>query len=130
MARVELQRGLNGHPVLVVALSERNLLTLLSKLYTPGSLCEVWNGDVPSAFAFVRLRAEPDDVHYSSPTRLGAPPGPMHPVTEKVLLAIHAALADLGVEDIGSDLGAGDGPTSSGASDPADRDNGVDEESN
>jgi hypothetical protein len=108
VARVVLHPGLDDRPILLVAISRRNLLTLVSKLLTPGSRCEIWNDDVPSAFAFLRLRAEPDDIHYNSPTRLGVPPGPMHPVTEKVLQAIESAIADLGVEDIGADVVAGE----------------------
>jgi hypothetical protein len=71
-------------PVLDIALSERNLIVLLSKLYTPGSACSFRNGDVPDGFAYATLRAEPDELHYSFPTREGASPGPMHPIAELV----------------------------------------------
>lgn len=89
-----------GHSVLDVVLSERNLLSLLSKLYTGGSRCEIQQGDVPTPFVLLRLRAEPDQVHYNSATRKGAPPGAMHPVTERVLSAIQQTLAEVGLEDI------------------------------
>lgn len=90
-------------PVLDVALSERNLLTLLSKLYTPGSACSFCNGDVPDGFAYACLRAEPDEYHYASPTRECAPAGSMHPLTELVLMAVRAAVADyLGEGDLKS----------------------------
>jgi hypothetical protein len=71
-------------PVLDIALSERNLIVLLSKLYTPGSACSFQNGDVPDGFAYATLRAEPDELHYTSPTRAGASPGLMHPIAELV----------------------------------------------
>ena len=75
--------------VLDVALSEGNLLVLLSKLYTPASKCE-FHSYVPDGVAQARIRAEIDEVHYASPTRLGAPPGDMHPVAEAVLKEIRA----------------------------------------
>jgi hypothetical protein len=99
MARIEITD--NG--VLDIVLSERNLLSLLSKLYTPGSACELHGGDVPDGFRFVRLRGQIDEVHYVSPTRLGAPAGEMHPVTETILNAIKEALDELGIEDINQD---------------------------
>jgi hypothetical protein len=95
-----MARVLITHPpnvpgaVLDIALSERNLLTLLSQLYTPGSACAFFNRDVPDGFVHACLRAEPDEYHYSSPTREGAPAGPMHPLTERVLVAIRAAIAE------------------------------------
>jgi hypothetical protein len=98
MARVRLQATAEGALVLDVVLSERNLLTLLSKLYTPGSSREFVNGDVPAGIALARFRAERDDQHYNSPSRRGAGPGEMHPITEKVLAAIREALAQLADE--------------------------------
>jgi len=85
MARVLLcERPDDNRPVLDISLSERNLLILLSKLYTPGSACSFRNGDVPDGFAYAEFRVEPDDLHYASPTRDGAGPGPMHPLAELV----------------------------------------------
>jgi hypothetical protein len=80
--------------VLVVTLSERNLIVMLSKLYTPGSKCTIGFGNVPEGFADAWLRAEPDELHYASPTREGAPPGPMHPLAEVVLLAVQQAISE------------------------------------
>lgn len=90
-------------PVLDIALSERNLLTLLSKLYTPGSACSFLSGDIPDELGFAHpcLRAEPDEYHYGSPPRGGAPAGSMHPLTERVLIAVRAAVAEfLGDTDL------------------------------
>jgi hypothetical protein len=96
MARVLLCHDpANPKPVLDIALSERNLIVLLSKLYTPGSACELINGDVPAAFAYARFRSEPDELHYAFPTRNGAPPGRMHPVAEAALVAVRDTIARL-----------------------------------
>lgn len=93
MARVLLRPDADGDkPALDIALSERNLIILLSKLYTPGSRCSFQNGDVPSEFAHATFRAEPDAYHYASPTREGAPPGPMHPLAELVNAVVKQAL--------------------------------------
>lgn len=71
-------------PVPTLVLSERNLLTLLTKLYTEGSLCTIGGGeDCP-----MRVKAEPDEVHYGTRE---VPPGPMHPVTERILEVVRAA---------------------------------------
>ena len=83
------------NPILDVALSERNLIVLLSKLYTPGSMCEFLCHDIPEVFAYARLRVEPDEYHYASPTREGAPPGPMHPIAELVHDAVTSLLSEL-----------------------------------
>jgi hypothetical protein len=80
-------------PVLDIALSERNLLTLLSKLYTPGSAYLLVVSDIPEGLN-VRLLAEPDEYHYYSPARAGEPAGATHPLTERVLIAIRAAVAE------------------------------------
>lgn len=60
MARVLLchQPG-EKQPILDIALSERNLIVLLSKLYTPGSQCTFLNGDVPEGFAHAALGSSP-----------------------------------------------------------------------
>lgn len=74
----------NGDLLLVV--SRRNLLSLLAKLdgHPPGSMCTIGSprdSDSPPVW----LKAEEDDVHYSHPSREGAPPGPMHSDTEAML---------------------------------------------
>lgn len=92
MARVLLCHSPDeNEPVLDIALSERNLVILLSKLYTPGSACSFTNGDVPDGFAYATFRSEPDELHYAYPTRDGAPAGPMHPLAELV----HAVVRDV-----------------------------------
>jgi len=92
MARVLLCHSNDAvAPALDIALSERNLIILLSKLYTPGSACSFMNTDVPHGFSYATFRAEPDELHYMSPTRDGAPPGPMHPLAELV----HAVVKDI-----------------------------------
>jgi hypothetical protein len=80
--------------VLDIALSERNLLVLLAKLYTPGSACTVTSGDVPDDVGYARIRVEPDEYHYQVPTREGAPPGAMHPLSEAVATVVKAILED------------------------------------
>jgi hypothetical protein len=103
MARVHIANppGTPG-PVLDIALSERNLLTLLTKLYS-GSACSFLSGDIPDELGFVHacFRGEPDEYHYCSPTREGAPAESMHPLTDCVLVAIRAAVAEfLGDTDL------------------------------
>jgi hypothetical protein len=72
-----------------VVLSERNLLTLLTKLYTPGSACEIKGGEDALGLS---VHAEPDTVHYGGRE---VPAGRMHPGTERVLRAIQDAKPDL-----------------------------------
>lgn len=66
---------------LTVVLSRRNLLSLLSKLYghPPGSSCTIWteDSDPLALFRWVKVKAEPDEIHYQDHK-----PGPMHPSTE------------------------------------------------
>lgn len=96
MARVLLYPPPDGEqPVLDIALSERNLIILLSKLYTPGSKCSFLSGDVPEGFAHACFRVESDQHHYSSPTREGTPAGPMHPLAELVHAAVKQVLSDV-----------------------------------
>ena len=77
MARVLLCHSNDAvAPALDIALSERNLIILLSKLYTPGSACSFMNTDVPHGFSYATFRAEPDELHYMSPTRGGHRPAP------------------------------------------------------
>jgi len=66
-----------------LVLSEKNLLTLLTKLYTGGSECMIGG----PAGCPMRAKAEPDEVHYAK--RL--PAGKMHPVTERILAAVREA---------------------------------------
>lgn len=75
-----------------VVLSQRNLLALLVKLQTPGSACELQAGDVPDGFRKLRLRAESDETHYASSSRLGAAAGSLHPHTQAIIDAITQAV--------------------------------------
>jgi hypothetical protein len=96
MARVQLSYPPHdSQPVVEVALSERNLIVLLSKLYTPDSASTILVGDVSDEFAYAVIRCERDERHYASPTRQGAAPGPMHPIAELVHGAIQSLLAGL-----------------------------------
>lgn len=63
-----------------IALSRRNLLTLLAKLdgHPPFSACTISFPGAKEEPALV-VTAEPGDLHYG---RRAAPPGPMHPETE------------------------------------------------
>jgi len=79
---------------LELILSERNLLSLLSKLYTPGSAAAIVIGDVPPGYNSLLISAERDEKHYSSESREGEPAGIMHPVTERVLAAIRTILRE------------------------------------
>jgi hypothetical protein len=92
VARIAETTSPKGPRSLDIALSERNLITLLSKLYTPGSACTLQVGDTPSGFGAVLVRAEPDELHYAWPTREGAPPGAMHPIAEAVCLIARRAV--------------------------------------
>jgi hypothetical protein len=114
MARVDIVFDEHGQPVLDVVLSSKNLVVLLSKLWTPGSLCRIENGRVPAGFAGVRISGESDEVHYNAPGRGGVGPGEMHPIAEAVLAAVRTTLAARETESLdGTALqavsGAGDG---------------------
>lgn len=63
-----------------IALSRRNLLTLLAKLegHPPMSACTISFPGSREEPALV-VTAEPDDLHYRG---RAVPPGPMHPDTE------------------------------------------------
>lgn len=95
MARVQLSYPHDSQPVVEIGLSERNLIVLLSKLYTPGSACTILVGDVADELAYGVIRSETDEQHYASVTRQGAAAGPMHPIAELVHGAIQDLLAGL-----------------------------------
>ncbi|MGE0028051.1 MAG: hypothetical protein AB7U07_13200 [Thermoleophilia bacterium] len=72
---------------MVVTLSRRNLRSLLHKLDWPASARTITNGDAyrdgePVGDVLLVLRAEEDEEHYA---RRPAPPGPMHPRTERAI---------------------------------------------
>lgn len=96
MARTEIR----GDGIVRVALSERNLLSLLAKLHTPGSARTITNNDIvdtdPTGGGIVLLAvsAESDEEHYASLTRGGAPAGEMHPHTERILEIIKRVMRD------------------------------------
>lgn len=77
----------DGH--VLVLLSRRNLLALLHKLHLRGSARTLVCGDnnvnsEPTGDAVLVVQVEDDAQHYG--TRL-APPGAMHPATERALAA-------------------------------------------
>lgn len=83
----------SGFPLTAkVTLSERNLLVLLSKLYTDGSACTLVNNDVledgEQAGGYFAVSAQKDDVHYID----RPPPGEMHPLAEAVVRKLQAEL--------------------------------------
>lgn len=90
MTRIDL--NLDGeHTRVVVTLSERNLIALLTKLYTPESAAMIGIGDAPPGVeAFVA--AETDELHYSSDTRRGIQAGPMVPLSESIMREVRAAV--------------------------------------
>jgi hypothetical protein len=81
--------------VLEVVLSVRNTVALLTKVFTPGSACSLLVPDVPPVYAEAVVRIEPDEIHYASDVRRGAPPGALHPFTEQVLRLVQEAVEDL-----------------------------------
>ena len=66
-----------------VALSERNLKTLLAKLggSPPNSACTL-TYDTRDGLVLI-VKAEPDAIHYANPERDSPVPGAMHPHTEE-----------------------------------------------
>jgi hypothetical protein len=84
----------SARPLLDIALSERNLIVLLSKLYTPHSKRCLRCCDVPAEFAHADITAELDEFHYAHPTREGAPAGPMHPIAELIHQAVRRLVDD------------------------------------
>ena len=66
-----------------VALSKRNLLTLLVKLYQPESSRTLIKPDGTV------IMAESDEVHYK-----GRKPGAMHPETERLMQKIETLVAE------------------------------------
>lgn len=73
------------HAMHELVVSETNLLSLLSKLYTPGSVCTI---EDPTGQ--IRLIAEKDEKHYANRER-----GVMHPVTEYKIMKIKELLLEL-----------------------------------
>jgi hypothetical protein len=87
---------------LEVALSERDLITLLQLLYTRGGAKAIFTRDVPIEFAHCRISAEWDEQHYAHPSREGAAPAavnPMESVTERTMdRLLQRQLQQLGAE--------------------------------
>jgi len=79
--------------VIEVVLSERNLLSLFSKLFIEDSARTLYNGDVPDGYV-LKLVAEDDDTHYESPTRMGARAGFIHPDTQNLVNALYATVEE------------------------------------
>lgn len=71
--------------ITTVALSERNLLSLLHKLRNiEDSYCTLTYRMEDGTL--LTVTAEPDDVHYNHPERDLKSPGPMHPREEAFLM--------------------------------------------
>ena len=90
--------------VIEIALSERNLLSLLSKLYEPDSLCTITNnviddGAGKNIIGNVAIRAEKDDVHYADPARRGSAPGQMSPKTERIVKLLQKGIEEIEREE-------------------------------
>lgn len=87
-----------------VLLSERNLLSLLSKLYTKGSYVGMYSNDCLFAYThegdpepvsgLLIVRGQTDKEHYEDREE---PPGEMHPVTE-IMLVVLDAIKNAGFE--------------------------------
>jgi hypothetical protein len=98
MARLDLSAGAGGKRLIcTVVLSRRNLLTLLGKLegHPAGSKRRIENSDCwregePVDDVILVLLAEEDAEHYG---RRPAPPGPMHPETER-FVATHGGYTE------------------------------------
>jgi len=93
MARVTSLFDADGRLTVAVALSERNLLTLLSKLYTPGSTPAIYTGGGDSTLHVIL--AEDDETHYGHSARGGHPAGSMHPTTEAILRHLREVLVEM-----------------------------------
>jgi hypothetical protein len=87
---------------LEVALSERDLITLLGLLYTRGGPKAIVTRDVPIEFAHCRIAVQWDEQHYAHPSRDGAPPAtvnPMESVIERTMdQLLQRQLQHLGTE--------------------------------
>lgn len=105
MPRVQIVEVPDGPgPVLVVTLSQRNLLALVAKLATPGSRCAIACGDIPEGLAGALVRAEPDELFYASPTRQGAQPGAMTPKTERLIKLLSDTIEKLTANQPADDI--------------------------
>lgn len=93
---------------IVVALSRRNLLSLLAKLDGHGSGSSHLEG--PTFWTPTTILAEEDDVHYDDPDR-EAGPGVLHPRTEAALAGRDTRKSGLDqlVEDMGYRIVSADG---------------------
>lgn len=69
----------SGRRIVMLVLSERNLLGLLAKVYDPLSHRTLERFSDDGSMKFV-VKAEPNAEHY-----IGRAPGPMHPRTERVM---------------------------------------------
>jgi hypothetical protein len=80
-----------GRQIAEVTLSTRNLLALLHKAeHFPGSARQIESDDCVPGWRLV-VRSETDAEHYGSRP---APPGPMHPATERFIAAADEARVD------------------------------------
>lgn len=87
---------------LEVALSERDLITLLGLLYNRGGAKAIVTREVPIEFVHCRISVEWDEQHYAHPSRERAMPAsvnPMESVIERTMdQLLQRQLKQLGVE--------------------------------
>ncbi len=91
MARIRLVSCDDDPTTVVVTLSERNLLALLTKLYTPCSAAAIIAGDVPPGMQAV-VNAESDEAHYGAESREEVAPGAMLPLSESIVREVREAV--------------------------------------
>lgn len=77
-----------------IALSERDLVSLLTLLYTPGASKSLVTRNAPVEFAHCRIVAEFDQQHYSHPSRDGAQPASVNPMDSVIERTIDRALQE------------------------------------
>lgn len=77
-----------------VALSERDLVSLLTLLYTPGAPKSLVTRNAPAEFAHCRIVAEFDQQHYAHSCREGAQPASVNPMDSVIERTIDEVLQE------------------------------------
>lgn len=90
-----------ANTVIEVRLSERNLLSFLSKLYEEDSARTMYNTVVYvdgklSDTMVLKLVAEKDEEHYKDPDRQGSPAGQVTPSTDSLIGKVREVLKEYG----------------------------------
>lgn len=89
----------NGHVYVGITASRRNLLALLTKLYTPGSARTLTApGHTNGVSVSMALRSETDEEHYASRS---TPPGPLA-VSAQATLQVAADLIEQAADSLPS----------------------------